>query len=181
MSYIGEIRLVGFEFYPEGWYFCHGESLAINEHEDLYSLIGTTYGGDGIKTFNLPDLRSRLVVGSQNGLTAPGLTPYALGERAGVEEVKLTPAQVPVHAHGFSAQLAAATGGASTADPHGAYPAPSSTAPYLGAAGANQTLNANALSGQAQPTGGREAHANIQPVQALSYIICVRGQYPPLQ
>jgi microcystin-dependent protein len=179
--YIGEIRAVGFNFAPVGWAFCNGQSMSISENEALFQLIGTTYGGDGQTTFNLPNMQSRLGVGSQNGAAGPGLSPYPLGQQVGVEGVTLNTLQIPPHTHQFSSKLAAASGGTATTDPKNAYPSPNATAPYSGSAGPNQNLNPNALSGLAQPVGGGQPHSNIQPVLALNFIICLEGIFPPQQ
>lgn len=177
--YIGEIRIVGFNFAPVGWAFCNGQSMSIAENDALFALIGTTYGGDGQTNFNLPNLQSRLGVGSQSGQPGPGLSPYPLGAQLGTETVTLNTTHVPPHQHPFSAKMAAASGGTPTNDPRNAYPGPNSGAPYAGSAGNNQSLNASALSGLAQPNQGSQPHPNIQPVLALNYIISLEGIYPP--
>ncbi|AII50602.1 phage tail protein [Hymenobacter sp. APR13] len=179
--YIGEIRAVAFNYAPEGWAFCNGQSMAISEYDTLFTLIGTTYGGDGQTTFNLPNLQSRLVVGCQGGSAGPGLSAYPLGAQAGTENVTLNTTNVPPHQHPFASKMAAASGGTLTADPKGAYPAPNPAAPYTTAAGENQTLSPNAISGIAQPNPGSQPHTNIQPVLALNYIISLYGIYPPQQ
>ncbi|GAB3829252.1 phage tail protein [Hymenobacter jeollabukensis] len=179
--YIGEIRAVGFNFAPQGWAFCNGQSLAISEYDTLFALIGTTYGGDGQTTFNLPNLQSRLAVGSQGGAAGPGLSAYPLGVTAGTESVTLNTTHVPPHQHPFSSKMAAASGGTLTDDPKGAFPGSGNAAPYATAPGNNEALNPNAISGLAQPNPGSQPHNNIQPVLALNYIISLYGIFPPQQ
>ena len=116
--YIGEIRIFAGNFPPAGWMFCDGNTLAISENDALFTLIGTTYGGDGQETFNLPDLRGRLPV--HNG-TLSGTT-FQLGEQAGSEEVTLTTQQIPIHNH----PMQCSSGGQATAsNPQAGIAAPS--------------------------------------------------------
>src|SRR5215831_7091077 len=94
--FLGEIRMVGFNFAPVGWAFCNGTLVPISENDALFALIGTTYGGDGQSTFALPNLQSRVPMHQGTG---SGLSPRVLGEAAGVESVTLTTAQIPGHTH----------------------------------------------------------------------------------
>lgn len=94
--FIGEIRMVGFNFAPQGWAFCQGQQMSITQNQALFALLGTTYGGNGVQTFGLPDLRGRAPVGFGQGL---GLSAIELGEAAGTENVTLTQAQLPAHTH----------------------------------------------------------------------------------
>ncbi|WP_151089229.1 phage tail protein [Hymenobacter baengnokdamensis] len=176
--YLGEIRAVGFTFAPVGWVACNGQTLSISQYDALYALLGTTYGGDGQTTFNVPDMRSRLGIGAQGGAAGPGLSAYQLGQQVGVENVTLTTNQLPTHQHPF----AAAPGGTATgtaADPKLNFPGNSTTNPYATSATAGKTLNAAALVATAQAAGGSQPHTNLQPVLALNYIICTEGNYPP--
>lgn len=163
--YIGEIRLFGGSFAPAGWAFCNGASMAISQNDTLFVLIGTTYGGDGEETFNLPDLQGRLPVhqGTLNGVT------YTIGERSGTEEVTLTLAQIPAHTHAFLGT----TGTANEASPNNAIPATSTTFdPYI----ADTPINpmAPAIS----PVGGSQPHSNMQPYLVVSFIISLFGIFP---
>src|SRR4030095_11276123 len=104
--YVGEIRMFGGNFAPNGWMFCEGQTLPISENEVLFQLIGTTYGGDGRETFNLPNLASRVPIHLGSGVrmhmgTGPDGTTYQLGEMAGTEQETLTTQQIPVHSHAF--------------------------------------------------------------------------------
>src|SRR3954454_15017263 len=97
--YVGEIRMFGGNFAPNGWMFCNGQPLPISENDVLFQLIGTTYGGDGQETFNLPDLRARVPMHMGTG----GGSTYQIGETGGVESVTLTTQQIPLHNHAFLA------------------------------------------------------------------------------
>ena len=162
--YVGEIRMFGGNFAPLGWMFCNGQLLSIAEYEALYSLIGTTYGGDGQVTFALPDLRGRLPIHQ-----APS---YALGQAAGVESVTLTVAQIPAHTH----MLIGSSAESETANPSNALFATSADtpfyAPYNSAKGA--TLNAQVVSS----SGGSQPHDNMMPSLCVTFIIAVEGIYP---
>jgi microcystin-dependent protein len=183
--YIGEIRSVAFARIPAGWVPCNGQSLQISDYETLFTLIGTTYGGDGQTTFNVPDMRSRLMVGAQGGAGGSGLSTYQLGQQAGAEGVALTTNQLATHQHPFSGLLGATTNGPSGTAPTGMYPGPgeaqsggSKPIPYApGSDGA--TLNAEALAFTPAATGSNQPHNNLQPVQALYFIIATLGQWPP--
>src|SRR5215208_2450621 len=95
--YVGEIRMFAGNFAPAGWMFCEGQQLPISENETLFQLIGTTYGGDGQETFNLPDLRGRIPIHQGNG--------FILAETGGVEEITLTVQQIPAHSHAYLATV----------------------------------------------------------------------------
>src|SRR5579875_2732614 len=114
--FLGELRLVGFNFAPQGWAFADGAILSIQQNTALFSLLGTTYGGNGATTFALPDLRGRVPVGMGNG---PGLTPATIGENFGVESVTLLTTQIPSHTHGVNANTAKGN----QPNPIGHYPA----------------------------------------------------------
>ena len=100
--FVGEIRMFGGSFAPAGWAFCNGQPMAISENDTLFTLIGTTYGGDGQETFNMPDLQGRLPVHAGQG---SGLQNYQLGEKGGVESVTLTTNQIPNHNHAVVASI----------------------------------------------------------------------------
>lgn len=189
---IGEIRMFGGNFAPAGWQFCNGQPMSIAENTALFSLIGTIYGGDGQVTFNLPDLRGRVPVGTGQG---PGLQFVDLGEMGGEENHTLKTLEMPAHTH--TAQVAAnasirvssaagtnsvpaagnsiaamVTGSGRTATPVNAF---NSSAP-------NTPLNPMSASVignmQVAEAGGGLPHTNMQPSIALQYIICVEGIYP---
>lgn len=167
IEYIGEIRLFAGNFAPVGWEFCAGQLLPIAENEPLFTLIGTTYGGDGETTFALPDLRGRAPIHYGQG---PGLSNYAIGESGGGEEVTLTVNQIPVHNHGAGAS----SGNGTSDDPAGRVPARNAAGvPQYGASPDN-SLAAGAL----LPAGGSQPHNNMQPYLGINYIISLYGVWP---
>ncbi|GGJ45041.1 phage tail protein [Deinococcus roseus] len=166
--YVGEIRMFAGNFAPAGWAFCNGATLPISENETLFQLIGTTYGGDGEETFNLPDLQGRLPVHMGTGTTG---TTYTIGENGGVENVTLTTGQIPNHNHAFLVS----TGPGNSADP---------TNQVFGQAGSGADIYYEdaavaALSGNSiQPAGGSQPHENMQPFLCISFIISLYGIFP---
>jgi microcystin-dependent protein len=167
--FLGEIKMFGGNFAPRGYALCDGQLLPISQNTALFSILGTTYGGDGRTTFGLPDLRSRVPVHAGTG---PGLSPYALGQKGGAETVTLTVNNLPPHSH---AALAAGPAGNSNdaigniwADDAGV-----SSATYSSAA-ANGTMRGDAIgnTGSGQPT------VNLQPYQAVNFIIALQGLFP---
>jgi len=177
-AFIGEIRLMGFGFTAKGWLPCQGQLLPINQNQALFSLLGTTYGGNGQTTFGLPDLRGRAIVGMGQG---PGLSSYGPGQVGGAESVALTTAQMPGHAHLIVASLKADTGADGT-DPAGAYPAAPGDATLPFATGTpNATLSSTTLTGSTANSGNGTSHENRQPVLGLNYCIAVQGYFPSRQ
>lgn len=167
-GFIGEIRMFAGNFPPAGWMFCDGALIPIAENDALFTLLGTTYGGDGQSTFALPDLRGRvpLHVGTGGGQS------YVLGEPSGVESVTLVAATMPTHTHAMTA-----TSTAQTLTPTGAKFAVATSTQ----AGANAYLpgNANvALKPNITPAGGSQPHNNIQPSLAINFIISLFGLFP---
>jgi microcystin-dependent protein len=159
--YVGEIRLFGGNFAPQGWMFCDGSVLPIAENETLFNLIGTTYGGDGQQTFALPDLRGRVPVHQSAG--------FVIGQVAGVETVTLNAASTPRHTHVLRGSSAAATGGV----PGNAVLAATTVASY--GPGPATVPMANAA---VTPQGGSAPHENMAPFGAVSYIISLFGIFP---
>ncbi|MGA2902845.1 MAG: tail fiber protein [Candidatus Korobacteraceae bacterium] len=170
--FVGEIRIFGGNFAPVGWALCNGSLLQISQYTALFSLLGTMYGGDGIRTFALPDLRGRVVVSFGQG---PGLSPYVQGQVGGAESSTLTTAQMPSHSHAVGA-----TETPTTADPKGAVPAknvgatPGSGIHTYGATPDGTTMN-NAMIGA---TGGGQPVSVVQPYLAINYIIALQGIFP---
>nr|WP_294548044.1 tail fiber protein [uncultured Rhodopila sp.] len=166
--FIGQILAVGFNYAPQGWLECNGQLLAISGNEALYSLLGTTYGGNGTTNFALPDLRGRAALGQGHGTSL-----YPLGQAGGSETVALSAPQVGVHAHAV-----AVSGNEGTAYKPAAnlVIAANSTPGFnlYGPAPANTTLSAATLG----TTGGGQQHENRQPYLAVNYIICTEGIYP---
>ena len=163
--FIGEVRIFGCNFAPRSWAFCNGQLLPIAQNTALFSILGTTYGGDGRSTFGLPDLQARVPMHPGRG---PGLTARRLGERGGVETVTLTEAQLGNHNHGI-----VATDDAPTANsPANAHPA---MAPVYEAGDSGTVdMSPNAVAA----AGGGQAHNNIQPILGLNFVIALQGLYP---
>jgi microcystin-dependent protein len=165
--FVAEIRIVGFNFAPRGWAFCDGQIMAISQNTALFSLLGTTYGGDGKSTFALPNLQGRAPLQHGQG---PGLSPRDLGESAGSSAVTLIGSEMPSHSHALHGTGAAAT----TDDPAGAWPA---TVPRGSLYGPAQ--NQVALSPQAEGVaGGDQPHNNMQPYLTLNFCIALQGVFP---
>ena len=176
--YIGTILMVGFNFAPVGWALCNGQLLSITQNNALFTLLGTTYGGDGQRTFGLPDLQGRVPIhmGNDNGLS-----PYVIGQHGGVEGVTLLTTQMPQHLHTVATPCSTANGSANS--PANAYPAivnsgvghpPPAYPAFAPAATAGQTM-APVNSGLA---GGNLPHANIQPYLTVNFIIALQGLFP---
>lgn len=165
--YVGEIRIFAGNFAPNGWRFCEGQTLPISENEVLFQLIGTTYGGDGEETFNLPNLAGRLPV--HQGTLGGGAT-YTIGETGGTEEVTLTTQQIPQHSHAFNASSNAAD----VASPKNALLGTSTTTNGYIASTPAQPMSAQAIS----PIGGSQPHTNMQPYLCLNFIISLFGVFP---
>lgn len=163
--YIGEIRCFGFTFAPQGWAQCNGQLLSIAQNTALFSLLGTTYGGDGRTTFALPDLRGRTAVGSGQG---PGQTNRTQGEVGGTETVALTAATLPPHSH-----TVAASSSATTKNPSGSLPA-------VTGAGSSYGTTSDLGMGAAMIGGGGsgQPHANMQPYLVLNWCIALVGIFP---
>ncbi len=167
--FIGEIAVFGFNFAPRGWAMCNGQLLSISQNAALFSLLGTTFGGNGVTTFALPDLRSRSAVGVGQG---PGLSPYDQGEMTGQTSHTLTISEIPNHTHIPNCN----SGPGSAAAPGGnVWAADGTHITKAYAAAANlATMTAGALSS----TGGSQAHENRQPVIAFNFCIALSGIYP---
>lgn len=164
--FIGEIRMVGFNFAPVNWAMCNGQTIAISQNTALYTLIGTTFGGDGINTFQLPDLRGRVPITQGTGA---GLSAYVIGQLAGTENVTLTVQQIPQHRHAFQCNSAAGTQGS----PSGAFLALDAHTEMYGTID-NGTMNPNSIGF----TGGSAPHTNIQPILAITFVIALFGIFP---
>lgn len=178
--FIGEIIMFGGNFAPRGWAMCDGQLIAIPQNEALFSLIGTTYGGDGRTTFALPDLRGRAPI--QAG-TGPGLTPKNLGQRAGNEVTTITANNLPPHNHSASLQVSSADATISvpTIDSTIATPGNSDGRSFTGTLGfntatPNTTMNAGSVT--TGNTGNGQAFNNMQPFLVVNYIIALVGVYP---
>lgn len=163
--FIGEIKLVPYTFAPQGYAFCNGQLLPIAQNDTLFTLIGTTYGGDGTTTFGLPDLRGRSAIHQGQG---PGLSPYVIGQLAGVENVTLTTGQLPQHTHD---PILAGVGGNDVNSPLGARPASGGPAMYAAVTGLGTVMPLPAA-------GGSQPHDNMAPYLALHWVISLFGIFP---
>ena len=162
--FLGQISMFGFAFAPKGWAFCNGQLLSIAQNTALFSLLGTTYGGDGQTTFALPNLQSRCPLHFGQGA---GLSERDLGEQGGVESVTLLTTQMPQHSH-----LVNAFGeDASTSDPSGSVPAAGGA--YNGAPDGTK-MNAQ----MNDPTGGGQPHDNMTPFLGINFCIALSGIFP---
>jgi microcystin-dependent protein len=166
--YGGEIRMFGGNFAPAGWAFCDGQLMPISENDVLFTLIGTTYGGDGQSTFALPNLQSRVAVHQGQG---PGITQnYLIGEQIGVESVTVTTQQMPLHNHAFTASGSPGT----SSTPVGNVPAQPPQAKLY-----RFTVPSDPFPGTlVQPQGGSQPHQNLMPYLAVSFIISLFGIFP---
>lgn len=170
MPYIGEIRMFAGNFPPNGWMFCQGQTLSISENDVLFQLIGTTYGGDGQETFNLPNLASRVPMHMGTG---PDGIAYQIGEMAGQESVTLTQMQIPSHTHALLANPATGT----LQSPIGAVLAKATgVQPNVRMYGSDSTAPMRA--GLVGPVGGSQPHENCQPFVGLNFIISLFGLFP---
>jgi microcystin-dependent protein len=163
--FLSEIRILSFAFAPKGWALCNGQLLPINQNQALFSLLGTTYGGDGRVTFALPDLRGRSPVHVGGGIR--------LGERGGEEAHTLSVNEIPAHQH----RLRASADFANSAIPAGALPAAKRRGGlniYGPAGTANVALHPAAMSN----SGGGQPHLNMQPFLTINFVIALQGIYP---
>ncbi|WP_028652993.1 phage tail protein [Nocardioides halotolerans] len=164
--YVGEVRIFAGNFAPAGWAFCNGQPLAISEYETLFQLIGTTYGGDGQSTFNVPDLRGRL--GVHKDTPIPGN--YPIGSSGGVETVTLTTTQIPSHRHA----MLVSTGVATQSSPANNVLAQSTAADLYIEDTATAALAASSMG----TAGGSQPHDNLQPYLCINHIISLFGIFP---
>jgi microcystin-dependent protein len=160
--YVGEIRMFAGNFAPAGWAFCEGQLVPISENDTLFTLLGTTYGGDGQSTFGLPDLRGRLPIHQGNG--------FITAEAGGAEEITLTNTQMAVHGHSFLVSFAPAT----QSSPGNSLPGNSASIDLYRETSADVNLSAQAVG----PVGGSQPHTNFQPYLCVDFIISLYGIYP---
>lgn len=169
--FLGQIMIIGFNFAPRGWAYCDGQILPINQNQSLYSLLGTTYGGDGRTSFALPDLRSRTPIHKGDG--------FDLGQKGGAETVTLTSNEMAVHTHNVKGTTA--NGDKGKADPEGtrsfATVVPDAEDPNdLTYTGASNLVSMGA--GLVPNAGGGQAHNNMQPYLTLGFVIALQGLFP---
>ena len=178
-AYIGTVMIFGGNFAPRNWEFCNGQLLPISSNAALFSILGTTYGGDGVTTFALPDLKGRVAKHAGNGA---GLQPVTLGEKAGREQVYLTTGQLPSHSHDGStltAKLACNEEDGDSEEPSGRnIGIASSGTPYNSSAN-DATFGGGSVSGNTGLQGGNLPFDIQNPFLGMNYIICTIGLYPP--
>jgi len=170
-KYLGEIRIMPYNFAPQGWAFCQGQLMSISQNAALFSLLGTNFGGNGTSTFGLPNFQGNVPVMAGQGA---GLSPYVLGEIGGVTSVTLLTSQLPAHNH--SVQCLAAGGDSNTPVGHGfaEVTAGRGTTNLYAATSDGTTMNTAALTS----AGGGGAHNNMAPYLALNFCIAMVGIYP---
>jgi microcystin-dependent protein len=168
--FVAEIRIFPFNFPPKGWAWCDGQLMPISQNTALFSLLGTTYGGDGKSNFALPDLQGRAPMHPGQG---PGLSLYDLGETGGSDTVSLLESEIPAHSHQASADVI------DVADTN----APSPNASFAQSSGGTlyqASSNANQLAGEAlTAAGGDQPHSNMQPYLTFYFNIALQGVFPP--
>ena len=190
---IGEIRMFAGNFAPRYWAYCDGRLISISSNTAFFSILGTTYGGNGSTTFAVPDLRGRVAVGTGTG---NGLSTVQLGQMSGTETVTLLSTQIPAHTHtaiagtggSGTATLNAVTANGNTQSPSGNYLAASRTASVASyiASGTTAAMNAGSITlsniTAGAPTigitGGSQPHSNMQPYLGMNYVICMMGIFP---
>jgi microcystin-dependent protein len=165
--FIGQVIPVPYNFAPQGWAFCNGQLLSIAQNTALFSLLGTSFGGDGRSTFGLPNLEGSVAIDAGQG---PGLSPYNLGETGGSDSVTLTLNQLASHSHGA---LAFGRGGDNNSPAGADWAKPASDTPY-GTSSPPGAMTAGATSS----VGNNQPHENRQPYLVLNYIIALQGVYP---
>jgi microcystin-dependent protein len=207
-QYLGEIRMIGFNFAPQGWALCNGQTLPISANNALFALLGTTYGGNGTTTFNLPDLQGRLPLHAGNGA---GLPAYALGQKAGTQSVILTQQQMPQHTHvatftpsggGGTPAVNVTVNGSSatgtTSSPTGNYlagaasvpghtpslyvpgsPTPAGLGPIAGVSATISGVSGGGGTVTNALAGGSQPVAIEPPYLAVYFIIALTGIFPP--
>ena len=161
--FLAEIRVVSFSFAPKGWALCNGQLLPINQNQALFSLLGTTYGGDGRVNFALPNFQGRVPMHTSNT--------HTLGERGGELNHTLSAAELPAHTHSFSGSSAAASGVVPTGSTLAATRSAAYASPGEGAASA-------LAPGSMTSVGGNQPHNNAQPSLALNFVIALQGIFP---
>lgn len=166
--FVAEIRIFGFNFAPKGWAFCNGKLMAISQNTALFSLLGTTYGGDGRSTFALPDLQGRSPMFWGQG---PGLTDRVIGESAGEETITLLQSEMPAHSHALNG----VNDSGLQSNPGGAFPARANL--YKANPGGSPLVQMNLAA--VTPAGGSQPHNNMQPYLTLNMCIALQGIFPP--
>jgi len=166
--FVAEIRIFPFNFAPKGWAFCDGQILPLSQNTALFSLLGTTYGGDGRSTFQLPDMQGNAPMHPGQG---PGLSLHDLGEMGGTQTVTLLTSEIPMHSHALNASVSDGT----DTKPANELFAQGVGVQIWGTNAPNANLAGNAIA----PAGGNLPHNNMQPYLTLNFCIAMQGVYPP--
>ena len=181
--FLGEIRMVGWNFAARGWALCNGQLLPISQNQALFSLLGTYYGGDGVTTFALPNLQSRVPIHQGTGR---GLSPYTIGESSGSEAVTLLITEIPQHNH----LVSVSNQSGSVADPtnallaqgnSGSVRAPVAVSNYIATSSGGVSPTGTLAPATITLTGGSQPHSNIQPFLCVNFIIALEGIFPSRQ
>ncbi len=176
--FIGEVKLFGFNFAPKGYATCQGQILSIAQNTALFSLLGTTYGGNGQTTFALPDLQGRMAIGQGTG---PGLPSHSMGEVSGTPNVTLLTSNMPAHVHTANAlrvNVKASTANAGEQTPEGTFPAVTSSSNYADSATANVFTGGTIVSGTTDITGSGFPFSVMNPYLCMNYSIALQGIFP---
>lgn len=171
-GYLAQIIMFAGTFCPRNWACCEGQLLSIAQNTALFSLLGTTFGGNGQTTFGLPDFRGRCPLGMGTG---PGLTTVQLGEKSGSPTQTISLANLPAHSHTATINVAVASSLANTDEADGSIPAAGQSL-YASAAGASNSLGG--VSGIISPSGGGQPVNIQQPYIGMNFVICLQGIYP---
>jgi microcystin-dependent protein len=173
-QFVAEIRVFGCNFAPKGWAFCDGQILPLSQNTALFSLLGTTYGGDGISNFALPNLQGSAPMHPGQG---PGLSFHDLGETGGEDAVTLLQSEIPVHTHAINCLDGPRVGG-QVGSPGNGILAKTGGIPasaYVSGGSANQTMGTSMVTS----AGGNQPHNNLMPYLTLNFCIALQGVYPP--
>ena len=170
--FVAEVRIFPFNFAPKGWAFCDGQLLPLSQNTALFSLLGTTYGGDGKSNFALPNLQGSAPMHPGQG---PGLSLHDLGETSGSDTVTLLESEIPVHSHSLTASQGDGTERTPSAGGTGQLLATGVGISQYQTPGAQTNLNSGAVA----PAGGDQPHNNMQPYLTLNFNIALQGVFPP--
>lgn len=176
--FIGEVKLFGFNFAPKGYATCQGQILSIAQNTALFSLLGTTYGGNGQTTFALPDLQGRMAIGQGTG---PGLPSHSMGEVSGTPSITLLTSNMPPHVHaatGITVQVPVSTGGVDQASPAAGFLADQGTDTYSSVSTANSFYGGLQVGGMTSVTGSGMPVGIMNPYLVMNYSIALQGIFP---
>lgn len=176
--FIGEVKLLAFNFAPKGYATCQGQILSIAQNTALFSLLGTTYGGNGTTTFGLPDLQGRMPIGQGTG---PGLPSHSMGEVSGSPTVTLMTSNMPAHNHtgiGLTVNIPVSTGGADATSPEGAFLADTGAEIYSSVSTSGKNYGSSQISGITGITGSNSPFSVMNPYLVMNYSIAIYGIFP---